>query len=98
MLGVFEALVPIIASSVFTKLYNATSELEYPWTGSYYFGTIGVVITGRVLQCCKRIWYLYSLGMLLTIFVYLSNGGKQIVSEESEDDKTKEDLEISEKL
>ena len=36
--------------------------------------------------------------MLLTIFVYLSNGGKQIVSEESEDDKTKEDLEMSEKL
>ena len=47
MLGVFEAIVPIIASSVFTKLYNATSELDYPWDGSYYFGTIGVVIIGK---------------------------------------------------
>ena len=47
MLGVFEAFVPIIASSVFTKLYNATADLEYPWYASYYFGTIGVVIMGN---------------------------------------------------
>ena len=50
MLGVFEAIVPIIASSVFTMLYNATSNLEYPWAGSFYFGTIGVVITGRIVH------------------------------------------------
>ena len=47
MLGVFEAIVPIIASNVFTKLYNATAELDYPWHASYYFGTIGVVIIGN---------------------------------------------------
>ena len=47
MLGVFEAFVPIIASSVFTKLYNATAYMKYPWYASYYFGTIGVVIMGN---------------------------------------------------
>ena len=47
MLGVFEAIVPIIASNVFTKLYNATAELDYPWHASYYFGTCGVVIIGN---------------------------------------------------
>ena len=50
MLGVFEAIVPIIASNVFTKLYNATAELDYPWHASYYFGTIGVVIIGNFYQ------------------------------------------------
>ena len=47
MLGVFEAVVPIIAGGVFTKLYNATAELDYPWHASYYFGTIGVVTIGN---------------------------------------------------
>ena len=47
MLGVFEAIVPIIASNVFTKLYNATAELDYPWHASWYFGTSGVVIIGK---------------------------------------------------
>ena len=50
MLGVFEAIVPIIASNVFTKLYNATAELDYPWHASYYFGTSGVVIIGNFNQ------------------------------------------------
>ena len=50
MLGVFEAIVPIIASNVFTKLYNATAEFDYPWQASYYFGTIGVVIIGNFYE------------------------------------------------
>ena len=49
MLGVFEALVPIIAGGVFTKLYNATSELHYPWHASVYFGTIGVIAIGKMI-------------------------------------------------
>ena len=48
MLGVFEALVPIIAGGVFTKLYNATAELDYPWHATYYFGNIGVIAVGRI--------------------------------------------------
>ena len=48
MLGVFEALVPIIAGGVFTKLYNATAELNYPWHATYYFGNIGVIAVGRI--------------------------------------------------
>ena len=48
MLGVFEAVVPIIAGGVFTKLYNATAELDYPWHASFYYGTIGVITIGTM--------------------------------------------------
>ena len=48
MLGVFEAVVPIIAGGVFTKLYNATAELQYPWHGSYYFATMGIIAIGKL--------------------------------------------------
>ena len=41
MLASLESAVPILASAIFTNLYNATSELTYPWQGSFYFGCIG---------------------------------------------------------
>ena len=49
MLASLECLVPIIGSAVFTSLYNATSELSYPWVGSYYFASSGVVFLGDIL-------------------------------------------------
>ena len=88
MLGVFEAVVPIIAGGVFTKLYNATAEMDYPWHASFYFGTIAVIALGNkftydtivILMC-------HLLGLLLTIFVYLGSGRKQIGTEKKEEDR-----------
>ena len=49
MLASLECLVPIIGSAIFTNLYNATSEFSYPWVGSYYFASSGVVFLGEIL-------------------------------------------------
>ena len=88
MLGVFEAVVPIIAGGVFTKLYNATAELDYPWHATYYFGTIGVVAIGKITTYIVIIQKLcHLLGLLLTIFVYLGTR-KSITSEKAEEDDT----------
>ena len=90
MLGVFEAIVPIIASNVFTKLYNATAELDYPWYASFYFGTIGVVIIGNFYyqDIATITEYNTCKGILLTIVVYLGTRRKQITSEEADEDYT----------
>ena len=48
MLASLECLVPIIGSAIFTNLYNATSEFSYPWVGSYYFASSGVVFLGEI--------------------------------------------------
>ena len=49
MLASFESAVPITASAIFTTYYNATSELDYPWTGSFYLLGIGFFIIGKKL-------------------------------------------------
>ena len=46
MLASLESFVPILASWVFTNLYNATSELEYPWQASFYFAVAGFAALG----------------------------------------------------
>ena len=50
MLASLESAVPILASAIFTNLYNATSELTYPWQGSFYFGCIGFSSIGMALK------------------------------------------------
>ena len=50
MLASLECLVPIIGSAIFTNLYNATAQLNYPWVGSYYFASSGIVVLGRWLM------------------------------------------------
>ena len=47
MLASLESAVPILASAIFTNLYNATSELSYPWQGSFYFASSGFYLLGR---------------------------------------------------
>ena len=44
MLASLESFVPILASWVFTNLYNATSELQYPWQASFYFTSAGFAL------------------------------------------------------
>ena len=47
MLASTESLVPIIASNVFTNLYNATSDLQYPWQATFYFVEISITCLGK---------------------------------------------------
>ena len=48
MLASTESVVPIIASSVFTNLYNATSDLLYPWQATFYFVEASIMSLGAV--------------------------------------------------
>ena len=97
MLGVFEAVVPIIAGGVFTKLYNATAEMDYPWHASFYFGTIGVIAIGKNLHSDTRYDSNHKpchvLGLFLTIFVFLGSR-RQHISTEKIEDKSTEDTKI----
>ena len=58
MLASVESIVPILASTLFTRLYNATSVLDYPWPGSFYFAGAGSIL----------------MAMATTMYVYLSLG------------------------
>ena len=49
MLASLECLVPIIGSAIFTSLYNATAQLGYPWVGSFYFASSGIVVLGKYI-------------------------------------------------
>ena len=54
MLASTESVVPIIGSSVFTNLYNATSNLQYPWQATFYFvgaatACVGTSVPYRIL-------------------------------------------------
>ena len=46
MLASTESLVPILASSLFTNLYNQTSDLGYPGQATFYFVETGIVCIG----------------------------------------------------
>ena len=53
MLASLESLVPILSGWIFTNLYNATSELVYPWRGSFYFtsaafAALGLIANGQI--------------------------------------------------
>ena len=47
MLASLESLVPILASLLYTSLYNSTSELGFPWQASFYFVSAGFTILGK---------------------------------------------------
>ena len=94
MLASLESAVPILASAIFTNLYNATSELTYPWQGSFYFGCIGFSSIGMALKmdighwtCIVKTETIFVTGVLITIFVYISLGCKQI--EPSNEEKSR---------
>ena len=46
MLASVESILPIVGSNLYSNLYNATSDLEYPWMGSFYFAAAGFTIIG----------------------------------------------------
>ena len=62
MLASLECAVPIIASMIFTNVYNATSGYEYPWKGTFYFTASGMLLPG----------------LLLTLIVYIRLKGKTV--------------------
>jgi len=62
MLASVESLVPIIASTVFTRMYNVTAVLHYPWPGSFYFVGAGSIL----------------LGLVVTLYVHISLGCSRI--------------------
>ena len=72
MFASIEAFVPILASLMYSNLYNATIELHYPWNGSFYFLSAGLTI----------------IGILVTLFVHVTTsfGLKQLQSNDGEEE------------
>ena len=62
MLASLECAVPILASMIFTNVYNATSGAEYPWKGTYYFTSSAMMLPG----------------VILTLTVYIMLKGKMV--------------------
>ena len=44
----FQSVAPIMATALYTSLYNATAELSYPWQASYLFTAAGFVMIGKL--------------------------------------------------
>ena len=63
MLASLECMVPILASVIFTNVYNATVELAYPWNSTFYFGSAGFTVVG----------------LIIAITVFISLKGKAVV-------------------
>ena len=62
MLASLECAVPILASMIFTNVYNATSGAEYPWKGTFYFTSSAMMLPG----------------VILTLTVYIMLKGKMV--------------------
>ena len=62
MLASLECAVPILASMIFTNVYNATSGAEYPWKGTFYFTSSAMMLPG----------------VILTLTVYMMLKGKMV--------------------
>ena len=73
MLASLESAVPITASAIYSTFYNKTSDLEYPWGGSFYF--LSTAFT--------------AIGVIITLIVYFSLGCKQIEEEDGENKQHK---------
>ena len=71
MLASLECMVPILSSMIFTNVYNATADLNYPWKGTFYFGST----------------FLTFLGFIATLSVFISLKGKMVTPETSTDSK-----------
>ena len=102
MLASTESVVPIIASNVFTNLYNATSDLLYPWQATFYFVEAAITSLGVVKNQIWIVqyfvhWFCF-LGVILTVFVLVSLRFKQIPAEkenEAIEDKNNVNQEIA---
>ena len=93
MLASLESVVPIASSALFTWLYNSTSELFYPWQGSFYFLSAGFTVLGQEFGPLENILIIIHTGMLIALAVYISLGFKQIESEEDlQEEKPSQDL------
>ena len=47
VLASLQAITPSATSAIFTSLYNATSELVYPWQATFYFASVGFGLLGN---------------------------------------------------
>ena len=63
MLASLECMVPILASVIFTNVYNATVELAYPWSSTFYFGSASFTVVG----------------LIFAVAVFISLKGKAVV-------------------
>ena len=81
-----QSVAPIMATALYTSLYNATADLSYPWQGSYLFTSVGFVVIGilRSEYSLHILIYIFK-GCLITFYVYVSLGFKQIPSEDDEE-------------
>ena len=83
MLASLECAVPILASMIFTNVYNATSGLSYPWAGTFYFGAAGFTLIGKTFSTFTLI-HSYTAGLILAIIVYIRLGGKMVPTDSIE--------------
>ena len=87
-----QSVAPIIATALYTSVYNATSDLEYPWASSYLFlsGCLFILSIKSQIRLTKILVFFF-LGGLLPFTVYASLGFKQIPpveeNEQHEDSK-----------
>ena len=48
VLASLQAVWVFISSNSFTAIYNATSDLQYPWQATFYFASVACALTGRL--------------------------------------------------
>ena len=48
-----QALSPIVATAIYTNVYNATSDLLYPWSSTYLFVSAGIFVIGDHLSVSR---------------------------------------------
>ena len=89
MLASTESLVPIIASSLFTSLYNQTSGLGYPGQATFYFVEAAITCIGGARNSKENnSMKSHNPGLALTFYVWISLGFKQIPPLEDEMEKS----------
>ena len=86
-----QSVAPIIATALYTSVYNATSDLAYPWASSYLFLSGCLFILSKSQNKFTKTLAFSFLGGLLPFTVYASLGFKQIPpveeNEQHEDSK-----------
>ena len=81
-----QSVAPILGSALYAGIYNSSTDLPYPWKSSYLFNSVGFISIGNFyLIQLKATYYFMYIGCFLTLYVYISNGFKQIEPDENED-------------
>ena len=82
-----QSIAPILGSALYAGIYNSSTDLPCPWKASYLFNSVGFISIGNILlfNTIKQYIILCILGCFLTLYVYISNGFKQIEPDENED-------------